>query len=322
VVCVAGVCRERARRVMEAVEAQTAAARIELVVVDCASDAGALDLPGGLHGGSMVPHRRDAGLGEARAAGVRRSTGPIVAFLVDHCYPTPAWAEALIDAYRGGWAAVGYSFESANPGSFAGRIAMLAQFGPWLDSGTETAVEALPGNNVSYRREALAPFSGELAELLDIDLILHERLRARGDALALCPAALVAYEPYDSLLETALANHAYSSLLAAARVRAGRWPLWRRLAYALASPLGVTAMRLAPAVRAARRRPDAVPGALATLPGVFAIAVVAALGEARGYLLGDGSMRRRFLHWELHAPRSLDAGADGAPARARAEASR
>jgi hypothetical protein len=304
VVLMAGTQRARTRRALEALQSQTVAGRIELVLVDCAPETEQLDLPAELGWATVAPQPVICGLGEARAAGARAAKGPIVAFLVDHCYPAPGWAEALVAAYGGPWAAVGYSFGSANPGSYVNRTAILAQFGPWLEAAGGGAVGTLPGLNVSYRREVLMEIDGELGRLLEIDLLLHERMRKRGLELGFEPRAVVVYESFGSVLETALANHAYSEQFAAQRARAGRWPGARRLLYGLASPLLVTALRLAATARETARRPRKLPHTTVALPGILAIALMAALGEARGYLLGARGTHRRILRWELHAPRA------------------
>ena len=46
-------------------------------------------------------------IGNANAAGIRRAKAQIVALAEDHCFPDPQWAERLIAAHQGPWAAVG-----------------------------------------------------------------------------------------------------------------------------------------------------------------------------------------------------------------------
>jgi Glycosyl transferase family 2 len=50
----------------------------------------------------------------ARATGVRHASAPVVALTEDHAYPAPGWAEALINAHKEGWAAVGPVMANAN----------------------------------------------------------------------------------------------------------------------------------------------------------------------------------------------------------------
>ena len=52
---------------------------------------------------------------EARAAGIRAATSPVVVLTEDHCWPEPEWAEALLRAHRGGDTVVGPAVVNANP---------------------------------------------------------------------------------------------------------------------------------------------------------------------------------------------------------------
>jgi glycosyltransferase involved in cell wall biosynthesis len=303
VVCVAGEQRQRVRRCLAALAAQTAVGRIEVLVVDAGGAGDPIALPPELGSSTVIGAGSDPSLGRARAAGARAATGRAVAFLVDHGYPAPRWAEALIDAYEQPWAAVGYAFELANPGARAARVAMLAQFLPWLSPAERRPTAILPGNMVSYRASVLRSVDGDLDRLLEVDHLLHERIRASGERMTVEPGAVVADECFESLAEVALANHTYSEMLAMQRASADDWSVLRRALYALGSPVGIPAMRLAHAVRAARRC-----GRLSSLwraiPGVTAILFMAGLGEARGYLGATRTVGRRFLWRELNAPRA------------------
>src|SRR5687767_14659235 len=99
-VLVVGSQRARAQRVLEALAGQTAAASIEVVVVDLApNDVPRLE-PLGLR--VVYSSRPDIDRwGSARVAGVRQASGPIVAFIEDHCFPARNWAEFVIEAHRG-----------------------------------------------------------------------------------------------------------------------------------------------------------------------------------------------------------------------------
>jgi hypothetical protein len=299
VVCVAGHQRRRLRRCLDAVAAQSVADRLELVVVDLGAGGEPLEPPAGIGTTRVVSVPPDTPLGTARAAGARAADGDAIAFLFDHGYPEPGWAAALIEAYREPWAAVGYAFALANPGSYAPRAAMVAQFARWLAPARGGPTPTLPGNMVSYRASVLTPFDGDLDGLLEIDMLLHRRIRAAGLEMTVAPGAVVREECFESIRETALANHTYSQLLAIRRAAAENWSGPRRLLYGLAAPLGVAVLRLASATRGA----TGVRRWLATLPGVLAIAIMASLGEARGYLWRDRGIQERFSERELHAAR-------------------
>lgn len=73
-------------------------------------------------------------IAKAWAAGIRQASAPVVAFLEDHSYPAPcwaeapSWAEAPIKAHQKAWAAVGPVLANANPNSMIGWLML---FGQW-----------------------------------------------------------------------------------------------------------------------------------------------------------------------------------------------
>jgi hypothetical protein len=298
VICLLGSRRERVPRLSAAIAAQTAAEDLEVVLIG--SDGGLGSLTDGLRC-KRVPWPPSLSYGEARAVGAREASGEIIAFLLDHCYPEPGWAEALIKAYRDRpWAAVGYSFRNANPGSYASQATFLAHFGPW-EAAPPGETSLLPGNDVSYRRSALLELDPGLGELLDIDSSVHRRLLASGLSLAVEPRAVVADECFESVLDVCRANAVYATLLAVRRAQAEHWSRGRRLVGALAAPVVATVVRLARIWRGSRGRRT---GLIRYMPPLTAICLGWGLGESRGYLFGEGRAPARLVYWELEAVRA------------------
>jgi hypothetical protein len=296
-VCLLGARRERLPRLRAAIAAQTAADQLELVLVG--GDRGTLPAAGGIRcrGVRWPP---SLSLGEARAAGAREAGGEIVAFLLDHCYPEPRWAEALIAAYRGRpWAAVGYGFRNANPGSYGSRATFLANFGAWLGA-DPGEFSTLPGLDLSYRRRDLLALGSDLGELLEIDSSAHRHLRCAGMSLALEPRAVVAEESFESWLDTCRANATYARMQAARRAQSEHWSRARRLINALVAPPIATAVKLARIWRGSKDRRGEF---IRCLPPIAVFSLAWALGESAGYLFGEGRAAGRLVHWELDASR-------------------
>ena len=297
-VCLLGSRSERLPRMLSALASQTAGAELEVVFVGGGDGPG--EVPGGLRS-RRVPWPPGLSYGEARAEGARQASGEIVAFLLDHCYPEPDWAEGLIGAYRGQpWAAVGYGFRNANPESHASRATFLANFGPW-ETAPSGEVAVLPGNNLSYRRRDLVALGSELGELLDIDASVHRRFHDAGLRMAVEPRAVVVAECFESVLEASRSNQVYGRLLAVRRAETERWRFGRRALYALAAPVVATAVRIARIWRGSANRRREL---LRCLPALATICIGWALGESRGYLLGEGRAAGRLVHWELEAIRA------------------
>jgi hypothetical protein len=300
-VLVAGPLRDRAERVLRELSAQTVADALEVVVVDLAPDgARRLELPPGLPVTYVQAAGRSTEAG--RAEGVRRATAPIVALIEDHAHPVPEWAKALIDAYAGSWAAVGYAIDVENSDGWVSRGALLTEYGPTVHPARRRLVSSLPSYNVSYRREVLLSFGERLERVLASELDMREAFSASGLTMLLEPRAVVAHESLPSLRELAGANLAYGRFVGAGR--ACSWGWLRRGVWALGSPLSAPVVRALRLVRGFGTRAGAWRGVPMALP-VLAVAYAAeALGESIGYLCGAGDSKRTLWRVEMEIRRA------------------
>jgi hypothetical protein len=301
VATVAGSQRQRVRRLLADLAAQTIAGRIEVLVVDCRPELGGLDPPPGLR--LRVLGGESLSFGQARAKAARSARAEIVAYLEDHCYPEPAWAEALVAAYRGPWASVGYAVGSANPRTLGSRINHLAQYGQWLSPRPGRAA-TLAGNNVSYRRAALFELNADLDAMLGADYNIHASLRRRRLVLASEPEARVRHENEESVLSACRSGFVYSRQLGHERALVERWRRSQRFGRAAGILVGGPLTRLAGLVRASVRHPGRLGRIVIYLPGILAAYMSSAIGESVGYLLGPGSATERLMYWEVDAPRA------------------
>jgi hypothetical protein len=305
VVVVAGAKRRRARRVLEGLAVQTARGELEAIVIDLGPPGSPqLRVPETLSATVLARPDRSS-LAAARAHGVRQARAGVVAFLEDHCYPSPGWAETLIEAHRGPWAAVGYAFANANPETYVGRASQITDYGLWTHPTAGGPARLLPGNNVSYRRDALLAFGDDLERLLVVDFNLQDALRRRGGLLYVEPRALVYHENFTDVSSIARANHAYCRLMAANRAGVAGWSSGRRIVYAAATPVGAPLLKLGRLARSLRGRRSLVTAAVGALPVIVATHAWAGIGEARGYLeRGPKSAETDFTRWELDATRA------------------
>jgi hypothetical protein len=291
------------RRLLDLLAAQTIAAEIEVVLVDTRPWMADIGCPSTLH--LTVLPGSTLTFGQARAAAARAARSDIVAFLEDHCYPETGWAEALADAYRGSWVSVGYALANANPETRISRITHLANYGQW-ESPLPGRTAALPGNNVSYRREVLLDLGPDLATMLMADHNLHARLRRRGLAFATAPGARVRHENPVTLTDACRGSACLSRVLAAERARFEGWGTGHRLARAVMIVGSAPLVRLAGLLGATRRRPRRLLRVAVYLPAILAEYLSSALGESLGYLVGSGRGAARVMYWEVDAPRAAE----------------
>lgn len=297
-------CYETIRKTMGCLLAQTACDQLEIIIV-ASSTSGLTD------GKEQLAQFKDVRVVEigpmnstpgARAVGVRHAAAPVVGFAEDHSYPDQGWAEALIAAHRGPWAAVGPAVGNANPQSTLSWTNLAIEYGPWLDPVPAGPVNHLPGHNSSYKRDRLLAYGSQLEAMLEAETVLHWDLRAKGHRLYLEPAAKTFHLNFSSLGASLRLRFLGGRLFASSRAR--YWKPLRRILYGAASPL-IPLVRLPRALRDLHRAgllPRLLPQVLAVLAFTLASDAV---GEMIGYLFGGGQTMRTLSEMEFERHRFL-----------------
>jgi hypothetical protein len=302
-VVVVGPCRRRAQRVVDALCGQTAINRMEVIVVDLAeASIPSLETPKQVS--VKYIRRPDLDLwSKARCVGLREASAPIVTFTEDHCFPARDWAAALMEAHRQPWAAVGYAFTNANPRTYWSRASMVNDYGFWLHPAAPGPMTLMPGNNISYKRDVLLQYGDQLETLLTPDFNLQQIFLREGKPMCIEPAARSAHQNFDQLLPLMHANYAYARLLAARRVSAQGWTGGRRLFQAILTPIVAPILGSLRLLKSLRGREELIPPVLAGLPVYFITHAWSAIGEALGYVFGEGTSERDLNRWEIEFER-------------------
>lgn len=293
---------ETVRPVIRHLREQSERARLEVVIVAPlppeALDAHRSELDG-FAAARLIPVASSVGLAGARARGIRAATAPLVFIGETHTYPQPGWAAALLAAFEEPWATVVPAITNANPNGPVSWAAYVSDYGRWGEGQPKGEIPEALIYNAAYRRAALLELGDGLEAALDTySEALWPALRARGHRACFEPAARIAH-----LNVGRLGPYVHEKLLAGfilGSLRAARWPWWRRLAYALASPLiaCVLAARLREPLRRIGRA-HRLPSGTAAL--VLAGAVLRAIGEAVAYTgAAPASAEARMTEIELH----------------------
>jgi hypothetical protein len=302
VVCLTGPHRERTRRCLDALGSQTAAAELELILLDAGDPADLPDLPPSL---AARIERLPGGVsfGAARRQGVAATSAPAIAFISDHCYPDPGWAGALIDAYEGPWAAVGYTFRDSAGATYGARAAKIADHGRWLAGvAANGPADAISYGEASYRLDFIEGLGEAMEWTLDSDFSLQSRVHESGRAMGIASAAVIAHDNLASVRANGLLSY-HSSRLVGARHLGESATTVRRVAYALAAPLAVPVLRTVRQVRELRGLVPSAQLAMA-LPAILVKNVYEGFGQAVGYLRGEGAAAVRLVEAELRWPRA------------------
>jgi len=290
---------ETVRRLMARLHAQTVRHELEIVIV---APAGAIADPDDprLHDFAALRIVETEGMdstARARAAGIRAATAAIVVLTEDHSLPEPGWAESLIRAHTGGWAAVGPAVSNGNPRSLVSWANLLIEYNEWLDPAPGGEMHHLPGHNSSYKRDLLLAYGDELDRCLEAESVLHWDLRAKGHRLYLEPAAKTQHLNF-SRFGSSVALRFHAGRLFAG-MRRSTWGPARRLAYAAGSPL-IPFVRLFRILRELRRpnRPRQLIPRL--LPMFLPLLAADAAGEMTGYLGGPGRSSEEIARVDFH----------------------
>lgn len=278
--------------------AQTIRERIEVIIV--ATSRAALELPEAavvpFWGHDVVEIGVFDSIARANAAGARRARAPVIAFTEDHCFPEPGWAEALLQAHEGPYAAVGPVVRNANPATAVSWADYLIGYGPWAYPSASGDAPFLAGHNSSYKKTVLLDYGERLEEMLAAETVLHLDLRARGHRLYVCGDAVSAHVNFSRARSWLAVQVHNGRVFAAARAR--EWSVSRRAFYALASPL-IPLVRFARATRSlvALGRPATE---LARVLAVLCVGLILdGVGQFLGYALGPGRSERALAHYEF-----------------------
>jgi hypothetical protein len=298
---IVGELRERAERSLRHILAQTALERMEVIVVDVSR--------GGSFAGSDHPkvrylHRPQFRFYcEAQIEAVRQARSQVIAFLEDHTYAEPQWAEAILETMGNPRvAAVNYTFTNASDAGYLGRSILMAEYGHWMAPHPGGRVRISSSTNVAYRRELLLATMGDDESIFEAEFLIHREIQKSGGEIHVASRATVAHESWGTLKAACQANGAYKRVLGARRAESGNWGKGRRLIWGLGMVLmpGLSIARLAAAMY---RRPALWGRLISSVPVLMAIYTYCAWSEALGYLRGAGASREEFLARELAVQR-------------------
>ena len=158
----------------------------------------------------------------------------------------------------------------------------------------------------SYRREALLEHGDALPKKLETSVAMHWEMIREGHRFAIAPGAVIYHQNHSRFWPSLELRFQTGRLFAANRVSG--WPLWKKLAYAAATPL-IPPLRLFRLLRDARRV-----GLANRFPGLTLVGVVLLVwdgaGQAIGALAGHGGAMEWITKIEHHRQRFM---LDGEP---------
>lgn len=186
--------------------------------------------------------------------------------------------------------------ENANPATGTSWAALISDFGPEVAPIGGGEAPELAGHHSFYKREVLARYEAELEDVLEVEWVLQEELRPRGERLYREAGAVSRHLNASRLRSHLVAQANGGRLFAGNRAQLRRWRRLRRAAWAAASPLNL-ALRCVRALPHLRRAgPRRSGGLYAAL--VLGLAAHSA-GQMIGYAFGPGQAAERRLRIDL-----------------------
>ncbi len=257
------------------------------------------------HSVQIVAVGQITSVSRAKIQAVAASHAPFIAFAEDHAFPSPNWAEALLNAHAQRYAAVSVAMRNANPSSIS-RADFILNFGQWAEPVTSGVKPMLPGHNTSYTRAVLDTHGAQLDAKLDSEVVFQLELTRRGELLWLENAALLAHLNFSMWRPFFIHKFLGGRIFGARRAEQNKWRAARRMVYALSAPL-------IPFVRLKKMLPDLQrTNAFVPFDAKFVLALALglathALGEAIGYAFGIGDAREQYAPLELQRADQLRA---------------
>lgn len=291
---------ETIRKTVEHLHAQAVRDRIE-IVIGVPSKAGLepdREVLGGFWGWQVVEVGEIDNLGPVEAACVRAARGPVVVYVEEHSYPAPGWAEALVAAHAGPWAAVGPAVMNANPETAVSWTALFLDFTEFCVPRDPGPAASLANHQTSYKRDLLLAYGPRLDRFLENESTLQHDLVGKGHRLYHEPAARTTHVNVSRFGEFVGTQFIHCREFGDNRAVLGGWSRWRRLLYVAGSPL-IPVLRGTRVLRQIRRSGLQRKLVLRMLPSMLLGLASAAAGEVTGYVFGKGDASQRRVTFEL-----------------------
>lgn len=292
-------CRsENFRLALARIRSQTISSRLELIIVVPSEEELHLEPEelAGLFSYKVLGIGPFQEGGKAKAAGVKAATASLVAFMEDHSYPHPGWAEALVRAHlKGNFAVVGPVMLNANPSSAVSWGCFLVFYGYWMAARPQEELRHLPGNQSCYRRDILLEYGSRLPDMLQTESVLHWDLLAKGFSLYQESEARM-YHLNFSRISPVLREYFLTSRVFASN-RVSSWGTFKKAVYTLGSTL-LPPVRFVRVLKYAKRAKLRMRVLIRASSAVLLILFAGTLGEMFGYASGSGKARERLMKLE------------------------
>lgn len=281
--------RHSVRECLSALETQRRGRAVEVIVVDNSTDGTAEIVNHEFPRVTLIGAPRAALMPELWEAGIRLSSGAIVALTTAHFVPQPDWVAQILSAHDSPYAGVGGGIENDPQADLICWAIYFCRYSPFMPPFAARPVAHFAGDNASYKRGAL-----ELCAALRRDgfweTLVHAELVKLGMPLLLTPAIVVLHQKSFGL--RGFLKQRFTHGRQFGKERAARLSLARRLAYIALSPL-IPALYVLRAARVVFGRRRHIAKFLLSLPILSLFLLSWTAGELSGYLAAATPVQTR-----------------------------
>jgi GT2 family glycosyltransferase len=224
-------------RCLGSLEAQTAAAEAEVIVVDSSSDGTAELVARRFPWVTLLAFPTRKFPGDARNLGVARARADILAFTDADCIADRRWLETILAAHRDRPdPLIGGAIENGNPESRVGWAAYLLELSQWVPSRPGGRMREIPTGCLSLKRWAFERWGPFVEGTYSSDTAFQWRLVRDGHEPLFDPAIRVAHLNIDRAGELARRKLRHGRDFARLRAREEKFSAARRGAFAALAP--------------------------------------------------------------------------------------
>ncbi len=180
------------RNCLDAVLANEHQDKIEIIVADCCSDEPVSKLIDKYRNVRFIRFPEKVGIPFLAAAGIKQTTGEIVALTDSSCVANADWITSIFAAHQSPSPVVGGAVEIRGQMKAIDWAAYFCEYGQFMLPLKAGAVDVLPGNNISFKRSVLKKAT-EYVEPEFWKTYWCEKIKVEGIELISEPAMLVYY---------------------------------------------------------------------------------------------------------------------------------
>ena len=221
---------------------------------------------------------------QLRTQGIHYATGEIVALTEDHCIFDDHWCSEIIKAHESSYPVIGGSVENASCKRLLDWAVYFYDYGRYMLPNQGGIVDALSGNNVSYKRYLLKKMEDSFNKGF-FETFMHWKLKQEGQPLLLVPSAILYHKKSYKIREAVTQCYYHGRSFGGMRI--SNSTILKRILFILVSvPLPV----LLPSRIAYRilKKGRHIRELILSFPCLVLLMAVWSYGEFCGYVFGEG----------------------------------